>query len=280
MLQSLTSTTFVCLPLNKIILAISEDLQFTIITVCKNSATFLEETIMSVIEQTYPNIQYIVIDGGSTDGTIDIIKRYSAKINYWISEPDSGMYYAINKALLQATGDYILILNSDDVLVDSITIKNAADVMAKDKLDFYHGNMVKLKDGRMKKVKLFPVTFKQLLFSTHCTFAPHPCFFISAHLNEALEGYKEEYKYASDYDYILRALRKKTSKGKHLDMFISNFRIHENSISASGKISEERKKILVKYGYYQKSFLIRFSYYYILWMYYKIINLGHSYKAG
>jgi glycosyltransferase involved in cell wall biosynthesis len=123
LLQSLASTTFVCLPLNKIILAISEDLQFTIITVCKNSAKFLEETIMSVIEQTYPNIQYIVIDGGSTDGTIDIIKRYSTKINYWISEPDSGMYYAINKALLQATGDYILILNSDDVLVDSITIK-------------------------------------------------------------------------------------------------------------------------------------------------------------
>lgn len=259
---------------------ISEDLKITIITVCKNSAKFLEETIRSVIDQTHKNIQYIVIDGASTDGTIDIIKKYSAKINYWVSEADKGMYFAINKALLLATGDYILILNSDDVLVDSTTIKNAADVMVKETLDFYHGNMVKLKDGRMKKVKLFPVTFKQLLFSTHCTFAPHPCFFISADLNEALEGYKEEYKYASDYDYILRAMRKKTSKGKHLDMFISNFRIHENSISASGKISEERKKILVKHGYYQTSFLIRFTYYYMLWMYYKIINLGHSYKAG
>lgn len=280
MLRCLPSTTFVCLSLNKIILAISKDLQFTIITVCKNSETFLEETILSVIDQTYLNLQYIVIDGGSTDGTIDIIEKYSSKINYWISEPDHGMYFAINKGLLQAKGDYILILNSDDVLVDRLTVKNAADEMAKKKLDFYHGDMVKFKDGKRKKVKLFPVTFKQLLLSTHCTFAPHPCFFISARLNEALKGYNEEYKYASDYDYILRALRKKTSKGQHLDMFISNFRIHEDSISASGKIEDERKKILVQHGYYQKSLLIRFSYYYILWMYYKIINLKHSYKAG
>jgi len=260
-------------------LEVSEILKITIITVCKNSEHFLAETIESVINQTYQNIQYIVIDGNSTDGTLDIIKQYSSNIDIWFSEADFGMYYAINKGLKLATGDYILILNSDDVLATSDTIKNVVDLISIEKLDYYHGNMIKLKDGKNKGVKLFPVTFKQLLFSTHCTFAPHPCFFISTKLNKELGSYDQQYKYASDYDYILRALST-GSKGKYIDLYIAKFRIHDNSISASGKIDTERKKILAQHGYYQKPYLIRVCYYYTLWIYYKIKNFRQSYKAG
>ena len=252
----------------------------TIITVCKNSEQYLTETIESVLNQTYPKIQYIIIDGNSTDKTQDIIKHYSRDIDIYFSEPDTGMYDAINKGLKLATGDYILILNSDDVLATNTTIENAVNIISREHLDFYHGDMIKLKDGKNKGVKLFPVTFKQLLLSTHCTFAPHPCFFISSSLNKKLRGYNLEYKYASDYDYILRALASKGSKGKHLDLYISKFRIHDNSISASGKIDEERKKILVQHGYYQQPYIIRMSFYFTLWIYYKIINLGQNYKAG
>lgn len=259
---------------------ISEALKITIITVCKNSERFLDETIKSVINQTYQNIQYIVIDGNSTDGTLEIIKEYSSNIDNWFSEVDDGMYYAINKGLQIATGDYILILNSDDVLATSDTIKNVVDLINIEKLDYYHGNMIKSREGKYKKVKLFSVTFKRLLLSTHSTFAPHPCFFISTKHNKALGGYDQQYKYASDYDYILRALATKSSKGKHLNLYISKFRIHSDSISASGKIDAERKKILVNHGYYQHPYLIRLFFYYTLWIYYKIINLGQSYKAG
>lgn len=255
-------------------------LKITIITVCKNSERFLAETIESVINQTYQNIEYIIIDGKSTDKTVNIIKQHASYIATWISEADDGMYDAINKGLKLASGDYILVLNSDDILASKDTIRNMVDRISNEKLDYYYGNMIKSKYGKNKKAKLFPVTFKQLLLSTHGTFAPHPCFFISAKFNEVLGGYNLEYKYASDYDYILRAMSVENSKGKYVDIYISKFRIHENSITASGKIDEERKKILLKHGYYQQFYLIRMFFYYTLWIYYKIINLGQGYKSA
>lgn len=257
-----------------------EALKITIITVCKNSEMFLQETIQSVIRQTYKNIQYIVVDGLSTDGTVTIIKQHASFINCWLSEADNGMYDAINKGLQLATGDYILILNSDDVLAGANTIKEVAGIMAKERLAYYHGDMIKLKQGLHKTVKLFKVSFKELLLSTHCTFAPHPCFFISAGLNLALGGYNTGYKFASDYDYILRALATPGSKGAHIGAAVTRFRLHENSITASGKIDKERKKILLEHGYFKHPYLSRRIFYYKLWIYYKIINLGQTFKAG
>lgn len=256
-----------------------EALKITIITVCKNSEMFLQETIQSVISQTYKNIQYIVVDGLSTDGTLGIIKQHASFINRWISEADNGMYDAINKGLKLATGDYILILNSDDVLAANNTIKQVADIISKQRLDYYHGDMIKSKQGLHKLVKLFKVSFKELLLSTHCTFAPHPCFFISAKLNQALGGYNAEFKYASDYDYILRALAAPGSKGAHIGVAVTRFRLHENSITASGKIDSERKKILLEHGYFKQPYLSRRFFYYKLWIYYKMINLGQHFKA-
>jgi hypothetical protein len=93
-----------------------------------------------------------------------------------------------------------------------------------------------------------------------------------------LEGYNPEYKFASDYDYILRALKNTGSKGLYVNIFTTVFRIHENSITASGKINDERKKILQQHGYYLLPRITRLYYYYTLWIYYKIINLPYSYK--
>lgn len=254
------------------------NVKISIITVCKNSSHFLNETIRSVISQTYQSLEYIVIDGNSTDGTIEIIKHYSKNIDKWISENDNGMYDAINKGLKLTTGDYILILNSDDVLVNNDTIQEVANNISLKKLDYYYGDIIKLKEGKLKKVKLFKVTFKQLLLSTHGTFTPHPCFFISAKLNKSLDGYDLNYKYAADYDYILRALSEKGSEGNHLPVYVSKFRIHENSITASGKIDNERKKILRQHGYFKWNYFYRSFFYYTLWIYYKLINTGMKYK--
>ena len=92
-------------------------LKITFITVCYNAIDTLEKTILSIINQTYPNIEYIIIDGASTDGTVDIIKKYEHKLSYWISEPDKGIYDAMNKGLKRATGDYINFMNADDILL-------------------------------------------------------------------------------------------------------------------------------------------------------------------
>lgn len=86
----------------------------SVITVSYNAVSTIEQTILSVINQTYSNIEYIIIDGGSTDGTIDIIRRYEDKIAYWVSEPDRGIYDAMNKGASKANGEYIAFLNSDD----------------------------------------------------------------------------------------------------------------------------------------------------------------------
>ncbi len=252
-------------------------IKITIITVCRNSEQFLSGTIESVINQTYPNIEYLVIDGASTDRTVDIIKKYEPHINFWMSEADDGMYDAINKGLRIATGDYILILNSDDMLAGKETIEEVVKKMKVEKTEYYYGNMIKLKESSLKKVKLFSVKFKELLLAGHGTFVPHPCFFISKELNNILGGYDLRYKYASDYDYILRALSTK-SKGKYLDIYISQFRIHPDSITATGKINKERKTILQQHGYNHYSLLTRLYYYYTLWIYYKIINVRHRYQ--
>ena len=86
----------------------------TIITVSYNAVKTIEDTIVSVLGQTYNNIEYIIIDGGSTDGTLDIIKKYQDKITYWVSEPDKGIYDAMNKGIAKANGELIGIINSDD----------------------------------------------------------------------------------------------------------------------------------------------------------------------
>lgn len=247
------------------------EITVSIITTTKNSEKYLQETVLSVINQTYTHIEYIIIDGASNDNTVNIIKSNQNKITYWESEPDNGMYEAINKGLNVATGDYILILNSDDALADKYVIESVVNEIQKKRLDYYYGNIIKWKNGVDIKRCLFNVNYEQLLYSTHGTFAPHPCFFISNKLNTLLGGYNTKFKYASDYDYILKALQ--IGSGKHLNLYITKFRIHNNSITSSGKIENERLEILNLHNYYKRSKIKRYFYYYFLWIYYKIINM-------
>ena len=93
--------------------------KISIVTPSFNQAQFIEETILSVLNQNYPNLEYIIIDGGSTDGSVDIIKKYADKIAYWVSEKDSGMYDAINKGFGKSTGEILAWINSDDIFFDN-----------------------------------------------------------------------------------------------------------------------------------------------------------------
>jgi len=96
----------------------------SIVTVSYNAVSTIEKTILSVINQTYPHIEYIIIDGGSTDGTVDIIKKYADKIAYWVSEPDKGLYNAMNKGVMHSTGEWLNFMNAGDVFIHKSTINN------------------------------------------------------------------------------------------------------------------------------------------------------------
>lgn len=106
--------------------------RISVVTVCFNSAETLESTILSVINQTYPDVEYIVIDGGSTDGTVDIIKKYAHRIAYWVSEPDNGIYDAMNKGVRAATGDYMNFMNAGDCFYDNRVIERCVPYLKTD----------------------------------------------------------------------------------------------------------------------------------------------------
>lgn len=246
-------------------------LKFSIITVVYNGEAFIEETIKSVLNQTYANVEYIIIDGASSDQTVNIINQYSDQLHYFISEKDSGMYDAINKGIAKATGDYILILNSDDYLFSSHTLENISTNIKLKNLDFFYCNIVRKIEERFRHIKLRKYSFEEVLCSEHCTFVPHPSFFISrAFIEKNILTYNLQYKYASDFDYILKALKHSTNNYKHLNIISTVFRDHPNSITSSGKIDEERILILNEWGLNQISFIKRNYYYYKNWILYKL----------
>jgi glycosyltransferase involved in cell wall biosynthesis len=184
---------------------------FTMITGTFNSEKYLEETIQSVINQSYKNIEYIIVDGASTDRTIDIVKKYDNKIDYWISEKDKGIYNAMNKGITLASGDIIGIINSDDWL-ESYAIEQVADVSKKiPEKDFVIHGKIAIYDSEKNFLgthgpKKIPGYF---LFSTPFK---HPAMFVSKKLYKRIGLYDETIGLAADYDMMLRIIKDKNCK--------------------------------------------------------------------
>ena len=162
----------------------------TVITVVLNGEKTLEETIESVISQTYPNVEYIIIDGGSTDGTLDIIKKYEDYIDYWVSEPDEGIYDAMNKGIKMVSGHGILFLNSGDKL---LTNRCFNDIKIPGFL--YYKYEIKLGKLRITRTIKKPKSYKISLP------VPHQAIIFDARKKLL---YDTSYKIAADYDYFLR----------------------------------------------------------------------------
>lgn len=190
-------------------------MKVSIITPCFNSFKFLNATIDSVLEQTYDQIEHIVIDGGSTDGTLEIIKKYTSKNKniQFLSEPDNGMYDAINKGLLLATGDIIYCLNSDDQLYDKNTISKVVDFICRansedgvsiDDTVFVGDVLFTYSNGSVSRRKMIPVSALDLASFGNCTFVPQPSTFFSRALFNRVGIFDLKYRIASDYDYIIR----------------------------------------------------------------------------
>lgn len=174
----------------------------TIITAVKNGAAHLAQTIESVLGQSWPNIEYIIFDACSTDGTLDIIRRYEDRIGYWVSEPDRGSPDAFNKGIALATGDLIGILNADDWYTPD-AIETVATAFRENKLHgIYYGDKyyVQVDIGVVREI---PASLKIWRGMTVC----HQAMFIHREVYKNLGGYDLNYPAANDFDFLVRAIR-------------------------------------------------------------------------
>lgn len=175
----------------------------TIITVVYNNEKFLEESIQSLHKQNYNNYEHIIIDGGSTDGTLDIIKKYESKVDYWCSEKDKGIYDAFNKGMQLAKGEYLGFLNSDDCFSNNTLEILNRYIKKNPKIDFFFG-AVKKHWGILHGYKPYKIYWSWGFYSSHST-----GFFIKTEAAKKVGFYNLKYKYSSDYDYFFRMIVKK-----------------------------------------------------------------------
>ena len=212
----------------------------TIVTVTYNAEDLLEETILSVINQDYANIEYIIIDGASCDGTVDIIKKYEDKINYWISEPDDGIYFAMNKAIEQATGKWINFMNAGDSFVASNTVTSVINEKISDH-DLVYGGIYVLKP-KNKVLTQPPEKSDLLLYPSIC----HQSLFTRT---EILKKYlfDTSYKICADYDLELKC-ENKGYKFKRLNYPIANFLADGLNSKELYRTRIEGISILLKYN--------------------------------
>jgi len=214
----------------------------SIITVCYNSANTLEHTINSVISQTHKNIEYIIIDGGSTDGTQEIIKKYERYINYWVSEKDEGIYDAINKGISVSTGELVGIINSDDWYNDNAVEIIVNEYMSQRENDILHGNSIlHFKESQYLVLPLLDINRVRYRMPLN-----HPACFVTKRAYESYGCFDVKYKIAADYELMLRFYLK-GAKFMHVNKVISHMRTGGISWSTTDVFYETRD-IAVRYG--------------------------------
>jgi glycosyltransferase involved in cell wall biosynthesis len=181
-------------------------MKISIITVCYNSAITLETTIKSVIAQSYNDIEYIVIDGGSTDATLDLIKKYDKYIAKFISEPDNGLYDAMNKGVAMATGDVVGLINSDDLFCDNNALKKVADIFLRDAtLDSVYADLYYVSQTNTDKIVRKWVTGNKRKFK-YGWHPAHPTFYIKKKIYDMHGLFDLTFSLAADFELMLRFL--------------------------------------------------------------------------
>ena len=179
----------------------------TVITVVFNGAETLRDTIESVMKQTYDNVEYIVIDGGSSDATVDILRQYDHVVDYWLSEKDGGIYDAMNKGIALCSGDYVGLLNSDDMFVDGSVLQAIADRFCQTQVDavFSCLNIVDKTDLKkiLRKYRVGKLSSSLLRIGV---MPPHPTFYCKKSCYERAGMYKTDYKISADFEMLVRLL--------------------------------------------------------------------------
>ncbi len=201
-------------------------LKISIVTVCFNSAKHIRTAIESVVNQTYDNIEYIIIDGASTDETLDIVKSYGDKITKIISEPDKGIYDAMNKGFQAATGDYLALINSDDFYIHNEAISNVVKKLNETKTDSIQADLIYVEENPPNKQvrywKSKPFVEDSFKKGWH---PAHPTFIVKKEIYEKYGYFNLDFKLAADFELMLRFLERHKISSCYLPEAIVKMRL-------------------------------------------------------
>jgi len=208
----------------------------SIVTVVYNGIEFIEESILSIVSQTYRNIEYIVIDGGSTDGTIDILRKYDDYITYWTSEKDKGMYDALNKGFNKATGDIFAYINSDDLYKSHHTIEKIVNQFIQSNSSLVFGDVELInKDGSSRNVyKSLALPSLLIKWLSRVPFAQQTAFWTRDAFEE-IGGFDSSLKYVADSKFFFLLCFNKNYRYSKVDFIVAKFRLHDNAFSTKRK---------------------------------------------
>ncbi len=239
-------------------------MKVSIITVTYNSAATIADCIASVNEQTYPDIEHLVIDGASTDNTLEIIRNTPNRISQLVSEPDKGIYDAMNKGIRLATGDVIGILNSDDFYTSNDVITRIVSVFEKEPVDGVYGDICFVKPENLNKVVRYYSAswFRPALFRFGFM-PPHPSVYIRRTCFQELGLYKEDYRIAADYELLIRFLKVNRLKTRYLNFCVVTMRTGGDStknLKSNWILNKEIVRGNRENGIYTNMFILMFKY--------------------
>ncbi len=218
----------------------------SIITICLNEEKRITQTLSSIVNQTYPNKELIIIDGGSTDSTLNIINKYKQNITRIVSEKDNGIYHAMNKGVSLANGDYIIFINGGDELYSSNVLDNIfsqKDITE----DILYGKTCFIYPDERKTVSIPPGTISTVFLANNALV--HQSVFCKSSLFDKIGAFCTEYRIASDYDFLVRAILIHKCSTKYLNNIISKFYLDgiSNTVETKPEMRQERLLVQLKY---------------------------------
>lgn len=215
------------------------NIKITIVTVVLNAVKTIERSLISVASQTYSNIESVVIDGGSTDGTLEIINHHLKRISYFTSKQDCGLYHAMNKGIQAATGDYLYFLNSDDYFCDDNVVADVVEAIREDpSLDLVYGDVLIQAGEKLVRKPQVPVLNRETLCRHGLC---HQALFARRQALERTGGFSTDYRIVADGDWLARTLAN-GAKSRHIHRDIAT--ISPGGLSYTTKWKEEKRRSL------------------------------------
>ena len=220
-------------------------MRISVVTVCYNSASTIEDTIISVSSQSHQNVEYIIVDGGSDDGTVELIRRHADKVARYVSEPDNGIYDAMNKGIAMVSGDIIGFLNADDVYADNYALEKVVGVFADPSVDACYSNLVYVAPENLDKVIRYweSCDYKNGLFEKGWVPA-HPTFFVRKSIYEKFGNFDLNYKLAADYELMTRFMVSHKIKTKYIPAVLVKMRLGGATNKSLANIFKQNHEII------------------------------------